>query len=211
VPGALVGDRDPALALDGKSGRVRLGTIRSPKTVELWLRTAVSKTAAAFSNRNAISHFTFLGAVTSGNAFAFDSLGLLGSRWVTDNRWHHLAYTYDGALARLYVDGILDATATGGRIEGGAEASIGYDASLRTFLNGSVDEVAVYDYPLSAAQVKAHFGASRRKPSSSAQFQQVGKGVHLRARLANGSAVSIPFALARPPDRFVLPFGGGGG
>jgi hypothetical protein len=27
---------------------------------------------------------------------------------VTDGRWHHLALTYDGAIARLYVDGVLE-------------------------------------------------------------------------------------------------------
>ena len=211
VAGALVRERNGAISLDGRDDRVDLGPLSSPKTVELWLKTSAVRAGAAFSNRNAINHYVFVGPVTSGNPLAFDSLSLLGTRWVSDNQWHHVVYTYQGMLGRLYIDGVADGMASWERLEGTSEASLGYDASLKVHFKGSLDEVAIYDYALTPAQVKAHYDASGRKPSSSAQFQQVGKGVHLRARLASGTALSLPFALAAPPDRYVLPFGGGGG
>lgn len=34
-----------------------------------------------------------------------------GATPVTDDQWHHLAITYDGANSRVYVDGVLDAEA----------------------------------------------------------------------------------------------------
>ncbi len=31
-----------------------------------------------------------------------------GTTVITDNQWHHLAFTYDGDMGRLYVDGVLE-------------------------------------------------------------------------------------------------------
>ena len=120
-------------------------------------------------------------------------------------------YTYDNGFGQLYVDGQLDSQARWPRMEGGAEASLGYDAALKTFLRGSLDEVAIYDRALSARQVKEHFRASGQQVVLGDQFGIVQPGqTYLRARLGNGSVGSLPFSLTRPPDRFVLPFGGGG-
>ena len=38
-----------------------------------------------------------------GCAFSID-----GTSVITDNKWHHLAFTYDGKMGRLYVDGELE-------------------------------------------------------------------------------------------------------
>jgi len=210
-PGALRGDRDTAIRLDGTNDRVELGRISSPRTVELWQKTETTRESAAFSNRNSINHYTLLGPEGGGGPLVFDTTGLLGAKWVTDGRWHHLVYTHDGALGRLYVDGVPDSIARWPRLEGEAPASLGYDASLKSYLRGSLDEVALYDYALSEAQVKRHFQASGQTATVGDQFGIVGKGTYVRARLADGSASSLPFSLTRPPDRFVLPFGGGGG
>ena len=34
-----------------------------------------------------------------------------GTTAITDNKWHHLAFTYDGKMGRLYVDGELETEA----------------------------------------------------------------------------------------------------
>lgn len=41
-----------------------------------------------------------------GCAFSID-----GTTDITDNKWHHLAFTYDGKMGRLYVDGELETEA----------------------------------------------------------------------------------------------------
>jgi Concanavalin A-like lectin/glucanases superfamily len=208
VPGALPGTADRGVALDGKGDRIDLGPISSPKTVELWLRTQSSAPTAAFSNRDATSDFTYLGLGDSVHALAFDGAALPSRTWVTDGRWHHLVYTYDGAVGRLYVDGRQDAAAAFRRAQGGDDALLGYDRTLRRYLKGSIDEVAVYDYALSAAQVRAHFLASGRSAGYADQFDVMQPGqTYLRARLANGGGSALPFSLTRPRDRFVLPFG----
>lgn len=205
VPGAL-GANDGAVELNG-AARVELGPIAAPATVELWLRTRTGSPTAAFSNRGARSDGTYVGLEDSVHALAFQGAALGGRAWVTDGRWHHIVYTNAAGLGRLYVDGRLDDAGPVVPAQGG-DAVLGYDSTLRRYLKGSIDEVAVYDYPLSAAQVRAHFLASGRPPSYADEFDVMQPGqTYLRARLANGSATSLPFSLTRPPDRFVLPFG----
>ncbi|MCA1656404.1 MAG: LamG domain-containing protein [Actinobacteria bacterium] len=207
VAGALLGTLGSAVSLDGKKDVVALGRVASPKTVEAWIKTQSTYEAAAFSNRDAKSQYTFLGVWEALRGRVFDSFGLSGRAWITDGRWHHLVYTYDGGSGRLYVDGVLDSVASFRRVEGAADAWVGYDATLKTHLRGAVDEVALYDYPLSGGQVREHFLASGRTLAYGSQFAIMGTGTYLRARLENGRGASLPFALARPPDRFVLPFG----
>ena len=48
VKGALKGDHDRALRFNGTSGKVDLGPITSPRTVEVWIRTTGSKDVPAF-------------------------------------------------------------------------------------------------------------------------------------------------------------------
>jgi len=82
-----------------------------------------------------------------------------GTMFVTDNDWHHLAYTRIGDSGSLYVDGVLEGTHTtslnfstssnlwsiGQEWDGGPVTS--------NFLTGTVDDVRIYDYALSHAEV----------------------------------------------------------
>lgn len=208
VPGALLGTLDRAVSLDGKNDAVALGPVRSPATVEGWVKTETTRAVALFSNRDTMSRYTYLGLTDAVHALAFDTgVGLTSAAWVTDGRWHYLVYTHDGIRGRLYVDGRLDSSGVWPRVEGTAAASLGYDATLKTHLRGAIDEVALYDYPLTADQVRSHFLASGRGLGYADQFNIMGHGTYLRARIVGGSAASLPFSLARPHDRYVLPFG----
>jgi hypothetical protein len=72
----------------------------------------------------------------------------------------HLVGTYDGAVVRLYVNGTLAATRT--------LASAPLTATATAMLAGTLvdnvtlDETAVYDTALSAAQVQAHYSAGQK-------------------------------------------------
>lgn len=200
VPGALVNDRDTAVELNGVDGKIDLGPIASPHTVELWIKTSTEEQSPFFSNRNSLHQFVFLGTFLN-LPQVFDSFNLLGGRRITSGRWHHVVYTYSGVTGRMYVDGRLDGVNTWIRQEGGAEASLGFDAALGTYFKGSIDEVAVYGRALSTAQVRRHYIASGRKLAADPPLGS------LRARLLGSSDASLPFSLTRPPDRFVWPFG----
>lgn len=95
-----------------------------------------------------------------------------------DSLWHHLVGVCDessGSLS-LYIDGRLAATAAvaiqpgDGAIASTEPMTIGArkSASTSTYyndqFNGQVDEVAVYDYPLSAGQILNHYTAAGTPP-----------------------------------------------
>lgn len=86
---------------------------------------------------------------------------VIGRRAVPRGEWHHVAASYDGTTWRLYVDGVLDASAgTGGarpRADsiqhfalGTAMSSAGTPAGR---LHGALDEVRVWDHARTQAEI----------------------------------------------------------
>ncbi len=69
--------------------------------------------------------------------------------------WQHVAATYDGTTARLYVDGALVASRAYGANVGDSNVwRIGaYGGAAGDFFDGLIDEVRIYDRVLSAAQI----------------------------------------------------------
>jgi hypothetical protein len=81
-----------------------------------------------------------------------------------DNNWHHIVAVKDGSLnqLRIYVDGILENTATASYSSGFASPtatlSIGWrDAGDTRYFNGTVDELAIHDVALSEALISQHY------------------------------------------------------
>jgi len=74
-----------------------------------------------------------------------------------DGAWHHIAYVYDplaGTTDKLYVDGVLTNGLGVGHDAGAVTGVfIGSDSSSTNFFNGSLDDVRIYSYALSATQV----------------------------------------------------------
>jgi len=106
-----------------------------------------------------------------------------GPVW-NDNRWHHVTGTYDGTTASLYVDGILQGTASGTWNDPAAKAigmPTGYQRAgyadlsqmqlvfglnfynlkwpASEYFAGSIDEVAAFPRALTAAQVRSMFAS----------------------------------------------------
>ena len=83
---------------------------------------------------------------------------------VEDGDWHHVACTYDGATIKVYVDGRFEAEAsyTDGIGLNDEALLIGWDddkyQNTRHF-NGLIDEVAIFNRPLSAAEIKSIYDA----------------------------------------------------
>ncbi len=98
-----------------------------------------------------------------------------GSSIVPNNQWHHLVGVCDqvNGLVRLYVDGVNVAQTTitpnSGILSSAAPVSIGSrQAGFGTAYNnqfvGSLEEVAIYGYALSPAQVQAHYQTATNRP-----------------------------------------------
>lgn len=75
--------------------------------------------------------------------------------------WTHLVATYDGAVKRLYTNGVLAGTQTiGFRAATGIEVRLGgagTGPSPATGFDGTLDELAIYARPLSADQARDHY------------------------------------------------------
>lgn len=93
---------------------------------------------------------------------------LIGASQLSLNAWHHLVVTYDGSQARLYVDGLVVANlSTLGMAQGSLLApTLGtYQTDCPTTglrftkdgLNGSIDDVRIYQTALNADQVQSLF------------------------------------------------------
>lgn len=96
-------------------------------------------------------------------AFRRDPNGWLGADApLTDGGWHHMVGTFDGINQIIYLDGVQVAVEVKDNSMGGEDGSflIGSSANFTRF-NGRIDEVSVYDYPLSRPQVEAHFAAGQ--------------------------------------------------
>ncbi len=83
-------------------------------------------------------------------------MGVAGTSAVALNTWTHLALTYDGTTLRIYANGVLvKSTAVAGVAATSASPlRIGGDSVWGEYFKGLIDEVRVYNRPLSAAEIQ---------------------------------------------------------
>ncbi len=79
--------------------------------------------------------------------------GILRAGGVFASRWYHVAGTYNGTTLGIYIDGVLiNSTGHAGNIRDNA-APLLIGTNLNNFFNGSIDEVRIYNYSLSAQEI----------------------------------------------------------
>lgn len=82
---------------------------------------------------------------------------LTGTTDILDGYWHHLAGTFDGRRAVLYVDGLEEAAVELGRdliqVSLESDLAIGGRRDRNHFLAGLADDVRLYSYALGADQI----------------------------------------------------------
>lgn len=131
-------------------------------TVEAWVQTTdggssrsiVSKTNGCASsgyllwlNQNGV------GAGKPG-FWAGDGPWLNADIAVHDGNWHHIAGTYDGATARIYVDGVLyNSRSASENLTSTNALQIGGSTYCGNYLNGNIDEVRIWNYSLDENEV----------------------------------------------------------
>ena len=141
-------------------------------TIEAWIKTPGNGGNAGFiaskSGLDAGSGFEFFfGYPAEGNHLRFDLNGgsggadLTGNINITDNLFHHVAATYDGATMKLYVDGVLDvqkAVTTAISYTAGRPFVIDrreYPDAFPANMPGIIDELSFYNRALSLAEIQA--------------------------------------------------------
>ncbi len=172
VPGAIVGDSNPAVHLDGTTAFVSCGSIfqfpgSASFSLEAWVRPmdnggVVSVILA--QNADPDGYALSVMPATAFASFARQASGrvdLVQGPALTSSSYTYLVATYDGTVEQLFVNGAVQAPVPSGAILGASSSFfIGTDAlSTADRFKGDVDEAAVYDYALTAAQVLAHYKA----------------------------------------------------
>ncbi len=129
-------------------------------------------------------------------AFALNTGGeIVKSRtdsWQAD-RWYHAAATYDGAMMKLYVDGVLEGAGATTALPANTiyPLQIGGDTFLSRYFPGCIDDARLYGCALTAAEVLNLFGGSlpaNHPPAISAIADQT---TH-----KNETITGIPFTIA---------------
>ena len=99
----------------------------------------------------------------------FDEEETVGPDTVPVNAWTHLAFSYDGAHTRLYVNGELAATKAVGPIAAPSDGPlyIGCDGPIwGDHFRGRIDEVRLYDRALAAGEVGADMETPMQTPKA---------------------------------------------
>src|SRR6185295_7183135 len=96
-----------------------------------------------------------------GNGSTYEEIAL-PQAGITANSWQHVVLTRTAATKtiRLYVNGALRGTRTYTTVVASSTRpiSIGRSDAANKYVNGRLDEVALYPAALSAAQAAAHYG-----------------------------------------------------
>jgi hypothetical protein len=77
--------------------------------------------------------------------------------------WHHVVATWDGSVRKMYVDGMLigfDLSVRPNFDPVAGNFNIGFDNSVdQNYFQGSLSEVALYNYALTPSQIQSHLSA----------------------------------------------------
>ena len=111
-----------------------------------------------------------------------------GTNALSTATWTHLAATYDGATARLYINGtqVSSRAVTGNLLTSANPLRIGGNLVWGEYYRGQIDEVRIYDGPLTRAQIQADMNAPI---AGAAPVDTVPPAVSITAP-ADGSVVS---------------------
>jgi len=178
-PGADEAGPGNALHFDGVDDHVQMANPGLPSantlpiTITAWVKTTQSTgvypglvTKYAGSSANGWALTLNAGRLApwyykDGSTFVEPGLASASDRFIADGEWHHVAFAVDATSARTYIDGALANTQswTGGA-PGPATTSepirLGiYFGGAGKFFAGDLDEVTIWNYALSTAEINA--------------------------------------------------------
>jgi hypothetical protein len=167
-----------AYQFDGSSGFVSCGTGPSLSgttdfSVEAWINTLSSAEGAIVQQRYSAGYNgeyeldvdadgTLYFMVYGGDAYQCSFNSPTNSTLVNDGNWHYVAAVRSGTNCLIYIDGLAAATASGpvAPLDPTFPVNIGSDQRDQVnYFNGSICEVAIYNYALPAASIASHLVA----------------------------------------------------
>jgi Concanavalin A-like lectin/glucanases superfamily len=178
--GAIAGDGTTAVAFDGQSGAatvVSSTTLQvSTVTIELWINKRADTEYGVYVAKNVelgggagSGWFELLNSHHDGRLeFRVTSDGsptLVSSSTLALNTWYYVVATYDGAMARLFVNGKLDSTLKVTATPKQTADPLFIGRRMDGLFNQAViGQVAIYPIALSADRIAAHWRAASKTP-----------------------------------------------
>ncbi|HYH89497.1 MAG TPA: LamG-like jellyroll fold domain-containing protein [Solirubrobacteraceae bacterium] len=159
LAGALANDADTARGFDGRAAYCYANNITAPTTaytIEGWMKLASASAGTVAEHGGSGALYVTTNSFCMRNAWE----GMCWPSTPAVGTWYHMAATWSATdgIARLYVNGVLRASAVNGaRPSGTSTFYVGYGQSAPWF-HGTIDEVAYYPTALSAARIAAHYG-----------------------------------------------------
>lgn len=173
--GLLTGDADTAVSLNGTS---QCGTVTYAAWMDVSVITleAVVKPAAVGAYRAILDRDDAGGAAPRVFQFRMENTGKLGfifwdsggtvhsfvgSTVMSAGSIYHVAATFNGTTATLYINGVSDGTLsfTGSLKTGTRNMQVGSTGGTAQFYSGVIDEAAIYGTALSSTRIAAHYAA----------------------------------------------------
>lgn len=92
-------------------------------------------------------------------SFNWNNNSIIATHVINTNRWFHIAVTFDSTSYKLYIDGILENTASGGNpTPNSVDCILGAmaesNATPNNYYNGYTDELRMWNVPLTVDQIR---------------------------------------------------------
>ncbi len=158
------------LRFDGVDDYVNAGNdaslnITNAITISAWIKAGTTPDGYILNKGDAY-RLSFTGTTVYGGVYdgAWHNLNYTN---IVLNQWYHVSISFDGINQKIYINGILQNTVGSGAMQTTSNnLFIGsYSATLGRF-NGFIDDVKIYPYARTAAQIKTDY-ASRGSSSGS--------------------------------------------
>ena len=224
-----------ALSFDGVNDSITIADtnaldLSNGMTLEAWVRptsTALRWRTVLFKERPGNLSYGLYASRNTGFPTAelmvssSSKRGVVGTAALPVNTWTHLAATYDGAVLRLYADAVQigQLVAAGSIPASSGPLRIGGNAIWGEWFLGQLDEVRVYNRPLSALELGADMARPVWSPPSQPALtlaetlpDTFASGTTLFRRPGAAGAFTVSAATEEPDfgvDRVVFPDVGG--
>ncbi|WP_443177357.1 LamG-like jellyroll fold domain-containing protein [Nonomuraea sp. 3N208] len=171
TPGALAGTPDTAIELDADDSlslpNYMLPRVEKWTSFETWFKTTGTGPILQLQYKWYATKHSMLQVAADGKLSASylpTTTPITSGAAVNDGAWHHVVLTVAGDTQTLYLDGQAAGTLTA-TIDDPEDWHYAWVGGLAA----SIDEVAVYDRPLSATEAATHFAARAAAPNKLTQ------------------------------------------
>jgi len=169
---------DNAYSFDGTNDYLTVGGITTGWTnmsFSYWFYSTNSRTARhLYFNDGTDTEFGFIGEYNDGKIIFLlhktSTAYFFSDSAISTGSWYHIVGTYDGTTLKLYINGVLQTNTATASLSWTSDTvmHIGLDRALVYDYAGLIDEIAIFNYALSADEVTYQFNSGN--PGTAQQF-----------------------------------------